>query len=76
MLGFDCLWIDGEHTPSDWGPLEKQILAAKIYDTDVLVRVSRGSYSEYIKPLERDASGIMGPSDRPMKNIAAVVGEV
>lgn len=61
MLGFDCIWLDSEHTSADWSLMEKQILAAKAYDTDVLVRVSRGAYSDYVKPLELDASGIMVP---------------
>ena len=61
MAGYDCLWLDMEHVPNDWLNLEKQILAAKAHGTDVMVRVSRGSYSDHIKPLELDASGIMVP---------------
>lgn len=38
-----------------------QILAAKAYDCDCIVRVAKGSYSSYIRPLEADASGIMIP---------------
>ena len=58
---FDCLWLDMEHVPSDWSVIEKQIWAAKARNVDVMVRVSRGGYSDYIKPLELDASGIMVP---------------
>lgn len=61
MCGFDCVWLDSEHTVSDWAPMEAQILAAKAHNMDTLVRISRGSYSDYIKPLELDASGIMVP---------------
>jgi len=61
LSGFDCVWADREHTAVNWSDLEKQILAAKTQDTDVMVRVSRGSYSDYIRPLELDASGIMVP---------------
>lgn len=61
LMGFDCIWLDMEHTASDWGTIEKQILAAKAYDVDTLVRVSRGVYSDYIKPLELDATGIIVP---------------
>jgi 4-hydroxy-2-oxoheptanedioate aldolase len=61
MAGFDCLWIDREHLAQDWSVLNSQIWAAKCHDTDVMVRVSRGSYSDYIKPLEMDATGIMVP---------------
>ena len=61
LTGFDCVWADREHTAGDWSELEKQILAAKTQDTDVMVRVSRGSYSDYVRPLELDAAGIMVP---------------
>jgi 4-hydroxy-2-oxoheptanedioate aldolase len=61
MSGFDCVWLCMEHTSADWSVLESQIYAAKAWDTDVLVRVPRGGYSDYIKPLELDASGIMVP---------------
>lgn len=61
MAGYDCLWLDMEHVPNDWLNVEKQILAAKAHGADVMVRVSRGSYSDHIKPLELDAAGIMVP---------------
>ena len=61
MMGFPCIWVDTEHTANDYFVTEKQIMAAKMYDTDVLVRIPRGSYSDYIRPLELDASGIMVP---------------
>ncbi len=50
-----------EHVPNDWAAIEQQIWAAKAYDVDVMVRVSRGGYSDYIRPLELDAAGIMVP---------------
>lgn len=61
LSGYDCVWICNEHVPSDYSIMEKQILAAKAYDIDCMVRVPRGSYSDLIKPLEIDASGIMIP---------------
>ena len=72
MSGFDCLWTDGEHTANDWGVLEKQILAAKAHDTDILVRVGRGSYNDYIKPLELDATGIMVPHIMSLEDAQSV----
>ncbi len=59
--GFDCIWTCMEHVPNDWAAIEQQIWAAKAYDVDVMVRVSRGGYSDYIRPLELDAAGIMVP---------------
>ena len=61
MAGFDCLWSDMEHVANDWSDIEKQVLTAKAYETDLLVRVARGGYSDYTRPLELDATGIMVP---------------
>lgn len=52
MAGFDCLWPDIEHVPNDLAVIEKGIWAAKSQDVDVMVRVARGGYSDYIRPLE------------------------
>jgi 4-hydroxy-2-oxoheptanedioate aldolase len=59
--GFDCVWIDQEHMAKDWSDVQAHIWAAKSHDMDVMVRVPRGGYSDYIKPLELDAAGIMVP---------------
>lgn len=59
--GADAAWLCNEHVPNDWLLLENQIRAARIHDMDTIVRVSRGSYSEYIRPFEADATGILVP---------------
>lgn len=61
LAGASCAWLCNEHTPNDWCALDHAIRAAKIHDMDVIVRVSKGGYSEYIKPFEADAAGIMVP---------------
>ena len=61
MAGFDGLWTCMEHVPNTWDAVEKQVLAAKAYGTDIMVRVARGGYSDYVRPLEMDATGIMVP---------------
>ena len=61
IAGFDCAWICAEHVPTDYSEMEKQVLAAKAYGMDIVVRVPRGSYSDLVRPLEMDASGIMIP---------------
>ncbi|MFP4028400.1 MAG: HpcH/HpaI aldolase family protein [Candidatus Brocadiia bacterium] len=60
-FGFDCIWTCMEHVPNDLATVEAQIAAAKGYNVDVMCRVKRGSYSDYILPLELDAAGIMVP---------------
>jgi 4-hydroxy-2-oxoheptanedioate aldolase len=59
--GADAVWLCTEHVPTDWSMLENQIRAARVHDMDTLVRVARGSYSDYIRPLEADATGIIVP---------------
>jgi len=59
--GFECCWLDMEHVPTDWRLIEDSIRAAKVYDADIVVRVEKGSYSDYVRPLEADAAGIIIP---------------
>ena len=61
MCGFDCIWIDLEHVPNSMTCVEETVRAAKIYDVDVLTRVSKGSYNDMIRPFEADSTGIMVP---------------
>ena len=61
MSGFDCVWVDREHLAQDWSVYSGHVWATKAYDTDLMVRVPRGSYSDYVKPLELDATGILVP---------------
>ncbi len=61
LAGFDAIWICNEHVPNDWLNLESQIRAARLYDMDTLVRVCKGSYSDYVRPLEADATGLIVP---------------
>lgn len=61
LFGIPCIWVDMEHTANDYAITEAQIMAGKINNTDILCRVPRGSYSDYIRPLELDAAGIMAP---------------
>ncbi|MSU48551.1 MAG: aldolase [Opitutus sp.] len=61
MAGFHVVWLCNEHVPNDWLNLEHQIRAAKLFDMDTVVRVAKGGYSDYVKPFEADATGIMVP---------------
>lgn len=57
----DALWTCQEHVSGSIETIEHQIRAAKLYDVDMIVRVARGSYSDYIRPLEADATAVMVP---------------
>lgn len=61
LAGYSTVWLCLEHVPNDWSSIENCVRAAKVYDMDVIVRVSRGSYSDYIRPFECDATGVMIP---------------
>ncbi len=59
--GVDAIWLCNEHVPNQWLNMENQIRAAKLYGIDTFVRVEKGSYSDYIRPFEADATGILVP---------------
>lgn len=61
LAGFSTVWMCNEHVPNDWSQVEHAVRAAKIHDMDVVVRVAKGAYSDYIKPFECDATAIMVP---------------
>jgi 4-hydroxy-2-oxoheptanedioate aldolase len=73
MCGFDCIWLDQEHIGLDWSLMASGIWAAKTNDADVMVRVARGSYSDYIRPLEMDATGILVPHVMNLEDAKKVV---
>ncbi len=61
LAGASAVWICFEHMPNDWLNLEHQVRAAKLHDMDTIVRVEKGSYSDYLKPFEAGATAIMVP---------------
>lgn len=71
--GFDCIWIDLEHVPASITTVGEFVRAAKIYDCDILTRVSRGSYSDLIRPLEADSTGIMVPHLMSLEDAKKIV---
>lgn len=73
LAGFDCVWIDQEHISQNWSALEAAIWATKAHNADILVRVPRGAYNNYIKPLELDATGIMVPHIMSLADAKEVV---
>ena len=74
--GIDAIWICQEHVPTDHVTMEAQILAAKAYDCDCIVRVAKGPYSNFIRPLEADATGIMIPHLMSLEEAKEIVHTV
>ncbi|MSU47755.1 MAG: aldolase [Opitutus sp.] len=61
LTGIDAVWLCMEHVPNDWIGIENQVRAGRVHNIDTLVRVARGSYSDYIRPFEAGATGIIVP---------------
>lgn len=72
LAGFSAVWLCNEHVPNEWTNLEHCVRAA-LYDVDSIVRVAKGSYSDYIKPFECDATGIMVPHVTTADEARAIV---
>ena len=64
----DGIWLDMEHGSSDFNQAENQSNAAKIYDVDTLLRVNRGSYSNYIRGFEVDCTGLIIPQIKSLSD--------
>ncbi|MFA7471664.1 MAG: aldolase/citrate lyase family protein [Spirosomataceae bacterium] len=73
LAGFDCVWVDQEHISQDWSVLEASVWATKAHNADLLVRVAKGSYNQFIKPLELDATGIMVPHVMSLDEAKSIV---
>ena len=73
LAGASAVWICNEHVGNDWLNLENQIRAAKLYDVDTIVRVEKGSYSDYVKPFEADATAIMVPHVKTAEEARQIV---
>ena len=73
LSGASSVWICNEHVSNDWFNLENQIRAAKLYDVDTIVRVEKGSYSDYVKPFEADATAIMVPHVKTAEEARQIV---
>lgn len=73
ISGFDCIWVDQEHLAQDWSTYSAHVWATKAHNTDLMVRVPRGSYSDYVKPLELDATGILVPHVMGVKDAKKII---
>lgn len=73
LAGISAVWLCNEHVGNDWFNIENQIRAAKLYDMDTIVRVAKGSYSDYVKPFEADATAIMVPHVTSAKEARQIV---
>lgn len=68
----DAIWLCMEHVGAAWSDIEHQIRAAQLHDVDTVVRVARGSYSDYIRALELNATGLIVPHVMDVKDATTV----
>ena len=61
QAGYNCVWIDMEHTHLNLEGLYHLIITAQMVDLDVIVRIPHGPYNQVIKPLELGAGGLIWP---------------
>jgi len=71
--GVDCVWLCMEHGPIDLQTVHHQVRTAKMLGMDAMVRVPKGSYPDFIRPFEMDATGIMVPHVMSGQEAADVV---
>jgi len=72
-LGFDAVWIDMEHRNFTDAEMETLILASRVADVDALVRIRKGSYTNYFRPLEAGAAALMVPHIKNREEALQVV---
>jgi 4-hydroxy-2-oxoheptanedioate aldolase len=60
-LGYDCIWIDLEHSPMSSETAVHLMRAARQGDTDILARPAKGEFMRMGRLLEAGANGILYP---------------
>ena len=73
LTGFSAVWLCMEHGPASWNEIAHMVRAGKVHDVDVIVRVTKGTYSDYVKAFECDAAAIMVPHVTSANEAADVV---
>ena len=73
LSGFDCLWIDMEHRPFDFGEVFSLLQGARAADTDCVVRIRNVTPSECFRPFEDGAAGIMVPGCRNAEEAERII---
>lgn len=71
--GYDAVWIDMEHRNFTDAEMEMLILASRMADIDALVRIRKGSYTNFFRPLEAGAAALMVPHIKNREEALQVV---
>ena len=60
-MGFDGVFLDGEHGPAGWEEMEDMVRAADVAGYSSIVRVERNDASTITRALDRGAGGVQIP---------------
>jgi 2-keto-3-deoxy-L-rhamnonate aldolase RhmA len=72
-VGFDGVWLEGEHGPVDFGELGNLTRACDVWGMTSLVRVNRNDQALIYRTLDRGAQGIIVPHVNTREEAANVV---
>ncbi len=60
-LGFDAVWLEGEHGPLDYGDIADMTRAADLWGMTSIVRVNENRYGPIYRALDLGAQGVCVP---------------
>ena len=72
-LGFDAVWLEGEHGPVDYGDIQNLTRACDLWDLTSIVRVNRNVQGLIYRTLDQGALGIVVPHVNTAAEARAVV---
>lgn len=72
-VGFDAIWICGEHKRLDHAQLGMLLLACRVHEVDAIVRIKPSNYAEISWLLDAGVRGIMLPRVRDVGEVRDVV---
>lgn len=61
LSGYECVWIDMEHSDLNYECLSELAMAARAMKMDVIVRIAKEGYTSIIRPLELGVNGLVLP---------------
>lgn len=73
LLGFDCIWLDLEHSARSFQTATELIRATRVGCSDVIARPANGEFMRMQRMLEAGAHGIMYPRCSHEDEAATVV---
>lgn len=76
LLGFDCIWLDFEHSPRGLDTAAHLMRGARVGVSDILARPARGEFMQIGRLLEAGATGIMYPRCQSPDEAAQVVASM